>query len=537
MLQMIGAVTYDGVSIKANGINLTINFTSPWNASQMTIDADWIYAENFTNGEYYYDDYGDWTDIGDYNMSDEDEVINATGLITRFQFLKEDGNLEENYTWNGNTSEGYTQIRFWYQGIAEGNYNWTVEPTSVGYPDQTFEFTQEYTPGVNITFNLTQNHLGLSFEYNGTANVTSGWISDLEKSRNFTAANYTIPMANLTRGLVEVRFGMIEGGNHTQYFEFINTYDDDINETLEILNASDWYSYFKVTDQANTPLENATIRAEMSWFGITPGQWVYHKLFGQRITRDDGLTFFYADVKSEVMVTVTKDGYAPVQMLITIGDTEWTASNPYIIKMQQVSGISDNAAYYYVPNSYYDASKNIYGFIMAVDKDSVKWTTSHRTSLGMASVDVTYLEDVTYRYPLTLVAGRDFSIGTPNEINLSIYIDNALWKTRTIEYSYYNGSYFYTESEQGRGHNTTIHLERDSNTFEIEDSILNPILFILVILLTFSIGAMTKNDNIAETVFKFGSAGLVLISTQFVWLTLLVAVHYVALGLRKVISE
>ena len=156
---------------------------------------------------------------------------------------------------------------------------------------------------------------------------------------------------------------MTNGENWTQYYEYDNDYDTHVSENVEILSQADWTGYFQVVAYDGTPIKDATIRAEASYPLQNNGSWVNHTLIGQRLTDLEGYTFFIFDSRTEVLLTVMKDGYAPVEVLMTVGDEEWDGTKSTATQIQMLEsdeGVYDTA-WISVPRTVKNKSEDISG--------------------------------------------------------------------------------------------------------------------------------------------------------------------------------
>lgn len=287
---------------------------------------------------------------------------------------------------------------------------------------------------------------------------------------------------------------------------------------MDILAQSDWSGWIQVLDYSSSPLRDVKVRIDASYFGAYNGSSVPHRLIGQRLTDDEGYAFFYADSRSEVVLTLIKDGYEGQTHLITIGDETLTRTTALTFYLQEsAEGVTDNA-WIYVQRDFRNRSLDISGQITAIGRNKVEVTTSYRETDALSRYHLT--GDSLDRYPFTLYSGTDFSLVTSDDITLYIYLDSSLWRTITIEY----------DEEEKQFQFTGI-------PSEVSATVLNPLLAILLVLISFGFGFLIKNEKTSEIVFKTGGVGLSLVSTQFLWLTSIIVLSVLLKGIHKVISE
>lgn len=280
--------------------------------------------------------------------------------------------------------------------------------------------------------NLTPNKLIMSFTQSGSPYDVEGWVADSEKIRRFNETPFIVIQQDLTEGYVHVRFGSINGVNHTQYYEYVNDFETNINEEIEVLTQSDWSAYFRVLDRSNSPIKDATIRAEFSFSALN--NWTYHKLMGQRLTDDDGYTFFIADSRTEVLLTITKDGYDPIEQLLTIGDESFTKAEALTFYLtESESGVKDQA-WIYVRRWFDNETLDLSGGITAKGRTTASINTDWRIAQGLSARDISSTKDEHDRFTFTLEDGTDYDLTDESDFILYVYLDGGLWNSYTIEY-------------------------------------------------------------------------------------------------------
>lgn len=224
----------------------------------------------------------------------------------------------------------------------------------------------------NFSTSMTPNKLILSF-VNSSGNITrvQGFIIDTTpSSRGFNDTSIIIIQSNLSLGKVTVIFN--DDTNWTQYYEYNNDYTTYINETLGIIPKTNlWYGYILVKDQTNSPLKDTTIRATAiipHWYDNgTIGQ-----LIGQRLTEDDGYTFLIADKSTQMLLSISKDGYTPQEKIISFGDESYTRADPLQIILIEGNNTGTKDLWGYIPNEFNNLSQNIQGTIVAWDYSKIE---------------------------------------------------------------------------------------------------------------------------------------------------------------------
>lgn len=349
--------------------------------------------------------------------------------------LISNANLWNNYT-NTTTNGNPIQINI-YNFINETNpeVNITINITDLTY------YHQDYSGTINISANKTQhnitlepNKLVLTFYENDILTNVSGYIADSEKQLEFENTSLIAVQQNLTEGYIHIRLNMLPSKeNWTQYYEYINDYTNNhITEDIHIISNADWSAYIRVLDYSNSPLKDVTIRAEYTYNELN--NWTYKKLMGQRLTDELGYTFFFADKKTEIRLSIAKDGYEAVESIITIGDESFTKNEPltFYLKASQ-GGVKENA-WLYIQRYFTNRSIDLMGVITAKDRDRVQVQTDYRETQGLLPKDITSTVDEHERYTFYLYNSIDYEFGSTDDITLSIYLDNELWRTITIEY-------------------------------------------------------------------------------------------------------
>lgn len=384
-----------------------------------------------------------------------------------------------------------------------------------------YQATEATIPTTNLPqyYNVTLQsaQLILTFYQNGILRSTEGQIHDtslINGTYGFNTTQQIVMQSDLEEGYIHAEFGMNNGTNWTQYYEYINDYQTTINESIEILQNSDWSAYLQVYDVAGNPLKDVVIRANYAYTEI--GNWTSYKLLGQRLTDDDGKTFFIADQNTKIIFTIYKENYEPVQILISIGDTSYTTDNPLKVYMQyDTTGVSQQS-WLYIRGWYNNRTQNITGTITAIDKDLVKITTDYRRGQALSYKTLTC--DELGRCTILLEAGIDFATTGTDDIYMDVYLDNVLWRTIRIVYD----------------------AETRNEIFAwdtLEARYAKPILGIFILLATIITGLIFKNTEAGITGFFISSLIAGIISTTYLWLTIIVGLYFVVKIMKRIISE
>jgi hypothetical protein len=394
----------------------------------------------------------------------------------------------------------------------------TIEDLTFRHIDYTGTFNiTRFNNEFNVT--LTPNKLLFTFYQNGALHTTEGVIHDtsmINSTYGFSNSSIVLIQQELEQGYVKAKFGMTSGVNWTQYYEYINDYENHVDEEIEILQNSDWSAYLQVLDYTNSPIKDVTVRAQYVY--TETGNWTSFKLLGQRLTNDEGYTFFIADSSTEVLFTISKDGYAPVEALITIGDESFTKAEALTFYLQKSSNGALGNAWIYVQRDFSNRSLDLSGTITAKGRERVQVQTSYRDNLDLSAKDITSNCDDYDRCDFTLISGTDFKLSSTDDIILYVYLDNNLWKTLTINYDNSNKN-------------------RVLNFSGLESKYLNPLLAILILFLTLMIGLIFRSTDAGTITFFVSSLLAGMISTSFLWLTVVITLYFIFKLIKRVISE
>lgn len=420
---------------------------------------------------------------------------------------------------NTQTSETGNPLTQYLSTFINKSTNWQTfninitDLTSYNLPQQnTTNITLEQT---YYNYTLDTNDLTLTF-----SGSTNGYVADLDKRMDFTNSTLIVVQQNLSEGRVNVRFGLTAWRNNTQFYEFNNDFTTTVSDTLQLLDCSiiscrTLSGYFRAMDYSGSPLKDVIVRARFTP-NSTVNTWTDHSLMGQRLTDNEGYTQFYFQDGSEIELTFSKDGYTSIDLLLTLGNDDWSKSEAVTVYMEESNTGSDQNAWLYIQRSFTNRSLDLTGVITAPNRDLVEVTTTYRTSQGLGREVLT--ESTLDRYSFTLESNTDYSFTTTDDITLQVYLDNSLWKTITISYDTNDKNSLF-------------------NFSSLTSTIFNPILFIALIMACVSIGLIFKNHNAGFITFMIGSALISIITTQFLYLSLICALYFGLKQVRKVISE
>lgn len=455
------------------------------------------------------------------DYSSTNVTFSGADEVVTFRVINYLGNLIAstllNFTTLGKSYTGNPSTDFMssFLNTTQNNATLTINLTDLTY------YNQNYYGGINITetqneynISLEPNKLVLDFYNGGTSVNTEGEISDIEKVMRFQNTSLVVIQQDLEEGYVKAVFNMQSWTNWTQFYEYKNDFETHIAEQIEILNNTDTYAYFKVSDKGNSPIKDAIIRAEFN----TPilGSWTNYTLIGQRLTGDDGTTFFWFDSNTYVLITVLADGYLPQEMLLRIGDEQATGKTLSIpIHLEESSTGVEDGIWAYLPSQVENKSTDIKGVIYAKGKDKVEITTTYREGLGLSNRTLT--GDNYDRYYFTLISGTDFASIGNDAIVVKIYVDGTLYATRTIDVN---------------------NLRTDIlNWSGLDNALVRIFGFIALIIICSIVGYTFNSISAGFTTFMIGIIPLGLVADGLGWLTLIGVIYFVARGIMKIFKE
>lgn len=431
-------------------------------------------------------------------------------------------NIWNNHTLNTDTTNPYQENLLSYINIE----NQTINPLfNITDPDY---YHQDYSQAIiinatrqTINITLTGANLRLNFTQKGSAINTYGYIADMTPRRmDFYNVTVAVVKQNLSDGRVNVRFGMNnQSTNWTQYYEFNNDNINSTFENLELLENNDWSAYIRVLDYNNNPIEGATIRAYQMQ-NTTMNTWTSATVFGQRLTEHDGYTFFVADRYTEVMFTITNDGYGAEERLVTIGDEGFTRDNPLTIYLQEQKNAVLNNAWFYCTNSIINNETTTINCILtAVGRDLVQIQTPYREQTLGLTTRQTLTCDGLDRCAMPLTEGTHWS-GTQN-LTVSIWLDNTFWANKTLTFDT----------------TTTTEIFDDDTYTALNTTQTAPLIHIIIIIISLGAGLLFGATGIGKTTYLVGLIIMPLIHTQFLWLTMIPALYIITRITKRLISE
>jgi len=312
------------------------------------------------------------------------------------------------------------------------SYNNFIELNGT-FTDQSFKHKDTF---INFTFiknkmnyDVIMNPVQfvMNFTRNGNPHSTSFILSSSSLENNTFSANATslvVVQSQIASGKVAVRFGdSIAGNNWTQFYEYINTQTTAIDENMEVIVNPDWEFHVQAIDLSQAPINNAVVRVYQNFH--TPNDWTSATLLGQRLTGDDGKTFFLADPSSSLFIQIFKDGYAPEERLVTIGDEIFTKEDPLKIFLTQGNINVFRNSWIYMPKYYNDSTQNVIGVINAKGHNRVEINTGWRESQLLPLIDITDSCNVFMECLITLVPNIHFPAGTNQTITTKVYLDRS----------------------------------------------------------------------------------------------------------------
>lgn len=450
-----------------------------------------------------------------------DTLVNISGVDYLGNLLNQMRTQFVNITTNYTTNPIQTLLSD-FLNMTTKTYNMTViayDPSNLNLNLTTTILFNETNKAINLTFEPTL--LIMNFTVNGKLNETEGYLVDINYGvTNFTNETVFYYQANLSEDIIRVRFNYIAESwtNHTQYFEYINDYTP-IKAQFELLQDGDWSFYVQVLTESGTPIENAQVNAQWASLGwANLGIWKQWHTLGQRLTDGEGKTFFFTDKDTEQKLTIYKEGYDLKFITLPSSDYTYTEDNPLKIYLTESTGISDGNVWLYVTPYVYNLTETIKGTIVAPRRDKVEFTTDYRIDGSLSTYDITEECDNFMQCNFQLQSGKDFD-NTGGNISLIIYIDDELWKNQTIEFR-----------DRPRNHILTI-------PTNIEDKYLVPIIGILLFLISAGIPFLLSSPTAGITTFYILGIISVLISTQYIWVSLICLIKFALTTMHKISTE
>lgn len=305
-------------------------------------------------------------------------------------------------------------------------------------------------PQTTETLYMQPYALILHFEQSESPYQVNGTVGDIKNNTlySFTNTSAILVQRDLSLGKISAAFNY-EGGtsNHSQYYEYINDYTT-VEDTLEVLDNSidNVLIFFKVQTYENSPIENAKIKL-VSGTPSFPSTTTYNTI-GQRLTDDNGETFFYLDENSQAGGSVTLDGYeSKIISGIYASDGQYTQDNPYIIYLEPEGQYSENNVFLNINPNFRNRSNDITFTVVAPDYNSIWYSTDYKSTLQEAPVDNFG------RYFITLDSNDEFNASGNDNIQVNIYTSKTgwpipiLWKSITLTYDQFSDNEYFETSE------------------------------------------------------------------------------------------
>lgn len=466
-----------------------------------------------------------WCELNNtyYNMNTTVRNVSGIDRTVTFRAINYLGSLISSVTFNftslniTNTGNPFTSFMSNFLNSTQTTLNTSLYVEDLTFYNRDFNSTVLINESIGIyNISLDPNQLVLEF-YNKTAGASDTKFEIADKNGVFanSSSSVVVIQQGLTSGQVKVVFNQDDyGANWTQFYEYKNDFETHISEQLTLLNQSaDWAVYFEVLDYGNSPVPEATIRAEYT--EATAGQTNNYTLIGQRLSDQDGKTFFWFDSSTFVLLTITANGYTPVEKVLRIGDESASTKALAIpIYLQESTTGVDNNMWVYLPKYVNNKSENINGIILHKTADQVKYTTAYRESLGLEQVELT--DDGYGRYYFTMTSGTEFSSSASGDITVYIYIDGTLTKTWTIEEKV---------------------ITRIFDIPSLDDDIEVVAGAIALIFISGAIGMLFTSATAGFTTFMVGSIFMSLLNAGFLWLSAIGIIYFLLRTIRKVFME
>lgn len=412
-------------------------------------------------------------------------------------------------------------------GDTEVDVNITATDLSYGHQDNNTILTLNETyDSLNIT--MESNQITLNFSQSGTNINVSGKITHEptnigdNMTYGFNNTQLLILQQSLNEGYVNIRWTNDQNtSNWYQYYEYINN-NSNIFENIEVIQNADWTAWIQILDYTGAPIEDALVRVTYAHSALN--QWSKQRLLGQRLTTDDGFTFFYADQLTEVIFTITKSGYQPKVLMITIGDESFTRAAPITIYLQESDqNMAENSWFYTDRTTFSNRSQDIISALISPTATTVVYNTNYRITLGLGNLTATRSTLYNELYTINMTAGRDFSVTGTDNVNLTIYVDSVLFN-----------EYQYTYDDTAR---TKILDTTDAGLTSTESVYLLPILFIAIILASLVVSMSFKSNNAGTGTFMIGTILVGFIQWQFFILTFLFIIYQILKTFKTVTTE
>jgi hypothetical protein len=396
-------------------------------------------------------------------------------------------------------------------------FNSTLNVTDLSYKTIPAQFNitiNETTPEFNLTLNLVQLYMGFSEPTDGVIIDSESVFGSNSSTLNWTNSSLIVVQQNLALGDVMVLFNMNNLTNQTQYYEYINNHQTNIIEEIQIMQNPEHQFYFKFTDLNNKPIEDVQVRFEIAETtnGITN-----FTLATQRLTKQDGTNFVFLDSGTQIHIIWTKSGYVANEIILSsIDETETSKDNPQSFIMEEDASTIFSEVVFRMPKLVYELNESIIGTTITFGYQDVEWTTQYAEDQGIIQQTVCTLDN--WRCLITLNPGIHYDNTSYDDIITKLYINDVNVLNRTTEISSYTKTNLLT-------------LE------DIDSSIINIGLAILLLVITLAMGMITRNQNAGTATFLLGSVAMGFLSTTFWLLSAVVLIYYAAKLVNRVMSE
>lgn len=404
----------------------------------------------------------------------------------------------------------YPQENRIYYNQSQSNY---LECDLSGYQNYSTTITAP-----NQSLNLTMYRASLELNFSSPSRggfVTDGstWFEEFSTG----VTKLVITPANMTQdSYIYVHFNKDASGNESQFYEYQYDGSTADSEALTVFRTG-WFAhpkiYFKILDYQNSIVTDAQLRV---YGNTTTGNdyLLFSDYFiGQRYSHTTGTTFFYLPRDAVISLTVSKDGYVPRTIAFTSSKMlEFTYDNPYEIKLQESD---DSYLGVYVGTNlrtYNNETTEILGGVYAPDSNTVQIRTSYKGALE------TLQADQYDRYYFTLENGDDFDNSVGGDLTITVLVDNVVWGTRVIEW---------VSTDKA----VLVSLPTLSFTY------LRVIVPIILLLISIVAQSYIKNPNIGFTVYMTSLLIIPLISTRFLYLTVISLIYMLSGFLRNTMEK
>ena len=395
------------------------------------------------------------------------------------------------------TSNPYTQL---YSTLNE--YNWTYNISDLGLEHATQDGTLNFVTSIkeyNVT--LVANPFTLAFysKNNTLYNVTNGTITDAStQTVLFSNTSIIYKEQDWDTGLVKVTFNEVNNSVF-QTFEYINTYQEIINEQLYVFNDLNEFSdvgFFKVVDEFGQPIADATVTLKAITKNETDATFLIsqYRIANQLVSTKTGyVSMFYEQNQAEVsyLLTVSAEGYGvksqvfnpEIESIATFNEAK------EIVLVTNTVTLSDGIGIY-TTNSFFNTTESIGLSVFGGQYSQIYFKTQYY--IDNVVDEWININDINNDgvHSTTLTEGTHFSNEVTTDITIYVRGDNDFNTTFTIPYD--------TPVEK-------VFTQLTSFTSDVETETVG--FFALVILILVSLVVrytMENSDGIATRVFLFG---------------------------------